>query len=29
MSLTNIEIEELAKRLNVPLERCCFKTELD
>ena len=29
MALTNVQVEELAKRMNIPLERCCFKSELE
>ena len=29
MALTNIQVEELAKRMSIPLERCCFKSELE
>ena len=29
MALTNIQVEELSKKMNIPLERCCFKSELE
>ena len=29
MALTNIQVEQLAQRMNIPLERCCFKSELE